>query len=76
MKGGAKNATFCAVYIQNASFYQDRLGTDIGKVEKRVAFFAGGGDDQGLAAAAVAGGETLGTAGLNASSLTLLYEWE
>jgi hypothetical protein len=76
MKGGAKNATFCAVYIQNASFYQDRLGTDIGKVEKRVAFFAGGGDDQGLAAAAVAGGEALGTAGLNASSLTLLYEWE
>jgi len=38
---GAKNATFCAIYIQNRTFYQDRLGTNIGKVEKRVAFFAG-----------------------------------
>ena len=37
---GAKNATFCAIYIQNRTFYQDRLGTNIGKVEKRVAFFA------------------------------------
>ena len=26
---------------KNASFYQDRLGTNIGKVEKRGAFFAG-----------------------------------
>jgi hypothetical protein len=64
------------LYIYERSFYQDRLETNRGKVEKRVAFFAGGGDDQGLAAAAVAGGEALGTAGLNASSLTLLYEWE
>ena len=36
-----KNATFCAMYILNASFYQDRLGTNIGKAEKRVALFAG-----------------------------------
>ena len=39
--GGAKNATFCAIYIYNVSFCQDRLGTNIGKLEKRVAFFAG-----------------------------------
>ena len=39
---GAKNATFCdAMYIYKRSFYQDRLGTNIGKVEKRVALFAG-----------------------------------
>jgi hypothetical protein len=31
-----------AICIQNASFYQDRLGTNIGKaLKKRVAFFAG-----------------------------------
>ena len=37
---GAKNATFCAVYKKRASFCQDRLGTNIGKTQKRVAFFA------------------------------------
>jgi hypothetical protein len=42
---GAKTATFCAMLIYNASFYQDRLGTNIGKVEKRVAFFAGDAED-------------------------------
>ena len=26
---GAKHATFCAIYTLNASFYQDRLGTNI-----------------------------------------------
>jgi hypothetical protein len=56
-------------------FTKTGSGQKYGKGEKRVAFFAGGGVDQGLAAA-VAGGEALGTAGLNASSLTLLYEWE
>jgi hypothetical protein len=40
--GGAKNATFCAIYIEKRSFCQDRLGTNIGKTQKRVAFFAGG----------------------------------
>jgi hypothetical protein len=36
---GAKNATFCAaIYISKRTFYQDRLGTNLGKVEKRVAF--------------------------------------
>ena len=39
---GAKNATFCAIYIQNVSVYQDRLGTNIGKIQKRVAFFGRG----------------------------------
>ena len=32
---GAKNATFCAIYIQNRTFYQDRLGTNIGKALKK-----------------------------------------
>ena len=36
---GAKNATFCAIYIQNASFYQDRLGTNIGKTPKKSGVF-------------------------------------
>jgi hypothetical protein len=32
---------FCdAIYIQNDSFYQDRLGTNIGKTQKRVVLFA------------------------------------
>eukprot|EP01046_Picozoa_sp_COSAG06_P073673 COSAG06_NODE_22146_length_732_cov_3.515008_1_plen_64_part_10 len=34
---GAKNATSCAIYIKNASFYQDKLGTNIEKTQKRVA---------------------------------------
>ena len=39
---GAKNAIFVPfLYIYKRTFYQDRLGTNIGKVEKRVAFFAG-----------------------------------
>jgi hypothetical protein len=38
---GAENATSCAIYSLKRSFYQDRLGTNIGKVEKRVAFFVG-----------------------------------
>ena len=33
-----RNATFCAIYISNALFYQDRLGTNIRKTQKRVAF--------------------------------------
>jgi hypothetical protein len=37
---GAKTATFCAIHIQNASFYQDRLGTNIGKTQKRVMRFS------------------------------------
>ena len=28
---GAKNATFCAIYILKRSYYQDRLGINIGK---------------------------------------------
>eukprot|EP01046_Picozoa_sp_COSAG06_P071940 COSAG06_NODE_20811_length_780_cov_1.126285_1_plen_58_part_10 len=36
-KGGlllkVRNATFCAIYAENASFYQDRLGTNIGKTQ-------------------------------------------
>ena len=36
----AKTATFCAIYTLKRSFYQDRLGTNIGKVDKRVAFFS------------------------------------
>ena len=38
---GAKNATFCAICIEERTLSQDRLGTHIGKVEKRVAFCAG-----------------------------------
>jgi len=38
---GAKNGTFCAIYTLKRSFYQDRLGTNIGKVDKRVAFLLG-----------------------------------
>ena len=31
---------FCAaIYTKNASFYQDRLGTNIGKVEKKSGVF-------------------------------------
>ena len=29
-----KKRRFCAIYISNASFYQDRLGTNIGKALK------------------------------------------
>jgi hypothetical protein len=32
---GAKNATFCAIYTLKRSFYHDRLGINIGKVEKK-----------------------------------------
>jgi hypothetical protein len=31
---GAKNASSCAIYASKRSFHQDRLGTNIGKVEK------------------------------------------
>jgi len=44
LREGAKNATFCTVYTQNVAFYQDRLGTNIGKALKKrrvAAFFAG-----------------------------------
>jgi hypothetical protein len=41
---GAKNATFCAIYIYNVSFHQDRLGTNTGKHSKKsAAFFLGHG---------------------------------
>jgi hypothetical protein len=50
---GAKNATFCAIYILKRTFYQDRLGTNIGKPQKRVAFCAGAGAP-GAAAALLA----------------------
>jgi hypothetical protein len=43
---GANNATFCAIYTLNASFYQDRLGTNMGKTQNRVAFFLGAGAPQ------------------------------
>jgi hypothetical protein len=33
-----KKRHFCAIFVSNASFYQDRLGTNIGKTQKRVAF--------------------------------------
>jgi hypothetical protein len=33
-----RKASFCAIYIENASFYQDRLGTNTGKTQKRLAF--------------------------------------
>jgi hypothetical protein len=37
----AKNATlFGAIYVQKRSFCQDRLGTNIRKTPKKVAFFA------------------------------------
>ena len=39
-----RNATFCAIYILNALFYQDRHGTNIGTTQKRVAFRIGLGD--------------------------------
>ena len=44
MLGTAKNKRvhfLSRLYINTNIFYQDRLGTNIGKVEKRVAFFAG-----------------------------------
>jgi hypothetical protein len=38
---GAKKLYFLShLYIKKGTFYQDRLGTNIGKVEQRVAFFA------------------------------------
>jgi hypothetical protein len=37
----AKNATlFGAIYVQKRSFCQDRLGTNIRKTPKKMAFFA------------------------------------
>ena len=36
-----QNAAFGAIFIVKRSVYQDGLGTDIGKVETRVAFLAG-----------------------------------
>ena len=36
--GERKRRFFCAILYKNASFYQDRLGTNIGKTQKRVAF--------------------------------------
>jgi hypothetical protein len=36
--GGEKNVTFCAIYILKRSFYQDRLGTNIGKTPKKDVF--------------------------------------
>jgi hypothetical protein len=38
---GKKTALFEPFIFKNGSFYQDWLGTNAGKVEKRVAFFAG-----------------------------------
>jgi hypothetical protein len=39
--GKVKKRHFCAIYTLNASsFYQDRLGTNIGKTQKRVAFLS------------------------------------
>jgi hypothetical protein len=35
----SKTATFCAIYIHNASFCQDRLGTNIGKTPKKRPLF-------------------------------------
>jgi hypothetical protein len=35
---GEKNVTFCAIYIYKRSFYQDRLGTNIGKTQKKDVF--------------------------------------
>ena len=29
------NATICAIYTQNVSFYQDRLGTNIGTTQNK-----------------------------------------
>jgi hypothetical protein len=39
---GERKRSFLAIYTSNRSFHQDRLGTNIGKVEKRYACFAGG----------------------------------
>jgi hypothetical protein len=47
---GAKNA--CAIYVSNASFCQDRLGTNIGKTQKRVWRFSQAAAKHGAAAAA------------------------
>ena len=44
-----RNATFCAISIYNASFYQDRLGTNTGKTQKRVAFRIARGKGRGFA---------------------------
>jgi hypothetical protein len=35
---GAKNAFFCAILYPKRSFYQDRLGTNIGKTPKKMCF--------------------------------------
>ena len=35
----AKNASFCAIYIQKQTVYQDRLGTNIGKTQQRDRFY-------------------------------------
>jgi len=41
-KSGAGKSVLYTIYIYKRTFCQDRLGTNIGKVEKREAFFAGG----------------------------------
>jgi hypothetical protein len=41
----AKTPPFCAILQQKSSFYQDRLGTNIGKVEKRDRRFQIGGEN-------------------------------
>jgi hypothetical protein len=34
-----KNATFCAIHVLKRTFYQDRLGTSIGKTQKKSGVF-------------------------------------
>jgi hypothetical protein len=36
-KPGAKSATFCAIYTLKRSFYQDRLGTNMAKTQRKSA---------------------------------------
>jgi hypothetical protein len=38
----SKNGLFCAIYISKRSFYQDRLGTNIGKHSKKNGVFSQG----------------------------------
>jgi hypothetical protein len=42
-EGEVRKRLFCAIFYQNPKNYQDRLGTDIGKTQKRHVFLTGGG---------------------------------
>ena len=58
-----KRGHFCAVCIENASFYQDRLGTNIGKTRKRTRFCSRAVDRRGSPPVYRAGRDAAGACG-------------